>query len=425
MATRIYEGERANVIPLPKTKGMAWAWYAVTLLLLVQWMNSVDRNIIAVILQPIKIEFHLSDTQLGALSAICYAISYSIAAMPLGMLADRVNRAKLLSALLVGWSAVTLFTGLAQNYTQLILARMGLAVFEAGSQPTGLAMIADIFPSNRRATAVGIFMLSVPLSGLVGITLTGYIAHRYGWRAPYFVLGLPGIAIAILVALTLRDPRSAATKQALAVVQAGQAQSEDRSLKAIFHTFVVSPSLLHTLLGTIFMTCSAAGFMIWMTSFLIRTHGMNLAAAAAGTGLTAGFSGLIGVPCGGWALACAPLIAASIMVQNAPLAVGLIVVWSLIQAIGQAPAYSLFASLAPRHMRGAVVSTLSIATNGLAYGLGPPIIGVLSDLFEPAKGHQSLRYALLAVVAFKIASGIFYLVGARTVHEDLVRAAAA
>src|SRR5690606_9272996 len=187
----------------PVAKG---AWYTLIVLTLVYVSNSIDRTVMSILIEPVKAEFQLSDSQLGVLTGLAFGLTYALAGLPMGWLIDRVNRTKLLAAVVAIWSVCTSICGFAQSYPALVMARLAVGASESAAAPTAMSMIADLFPKERRSTAMGIFWTSTAFGTARSLLLGGVIAAIYGWRAAFFVAGVPGLILAVLIFLTVREP---------------------------------------------------------------------------------------------------------------------------------------------------------------------------------------------------------------------------
>jgi MFS family permease len=188
--------------------------YALILLMLIYCCHSIDRSVVAVLIEPIKREFNASDRVMGVIP-LAYSVAFITAMLPVGLLIDRVNRVRLLAALVGGWSVLTALAGLAQSMTFLILARMGTGAAEAGGQPTSLSLISDLFPQERRASALGVFYLATGLGGVVTFWIGAMVAAVHGWRATFFVAGLPGAMLVIVMLATFRARAARSASQPL------------------------------------------------------------------------------------------------------------------------------------------------------------------------------------------------------------------
>ena len=180
--------------------------YVLALLVVVYVFNFLDRQIVTILAEPIKVDLGLNDTQIGLMTGLAFALFYTVLGIPIARLADRANRVSIISVALVIWSGMTALSGFAQNFWQMLAARIGVGVGEAGCSPPAHSLIADYYPPEKRASALSIYALGIPFGSILGLLAGGWIAEIYGWRTAFFVVGVPGIALAALVKLTLREP---------------------------------------------------------------------------------------------------------------------------------------------------------------------------------------------------------------------------
>lgn len=398
------------------------AWYALAILTLIYTLHSVDRSVMSVVVEPLKAEFHLNDSQLGVLTGLAFGLTYAIAGLPLGYLIDRVDRRRLLSLLVLVWSGCTALCGVVASYPGLVGARLAVGLAEAGGSPTALSMIADLFPPRRRSTAMAIFWASTALGTAASFIVGSIVAVRFGWRSAFLMAGLPGIAIALILYSTVAEPareRSRGAKDAAA----------DRAppIAETLRYAVSQPLFLHTFIGMTLNSMMLSGILVWQASFLIRVHHLPLERAGLLAGLAAGifggFGSLSGGPLGDRSFArgglpALPLLAAvttflSVLMglvftlaSSLPLVIAGLVLFELIGRTYTAPGYSaVVGSLQPR-MRGLCVSTLQIATNLIGYGLGPFLAGYVSDR---AGGPDSIGWGLLSLMAMGLWACVHYL----------------
>jgi len=241
--------------------------YAMLLLVLVFTSSHVDRQILAILLQPIKLELQLSDTQLGFLSGVAFAIFYATLGVPMAMWADRGNRRNLIALALATWSGMTAVCGMATNFWQLALARIGVGIGEAGSSPPSHSMIADMYPPAERAGAMGTFSLGINLGLMTGFLVGGWISQWYDWRAAFYVVGLPGLLLALVVRLTLREPPRGYAEGLRS------SSHEAPSLGAIVRFMASTPTLRHLATGATLASFVGYGVVLWLPAFLMRSTG--------------------------------------------------------------------------------------------------------------------------------------------------------
>lgn len=410
--------------------------YTLLMLLLIFTFSNIDRHILAVLLEPIKHELDLSDTQLGFLSGLAFAVFYSTLGIPMAMWADRHGRKNIILMAIAVWSAMTVLCGFAANFMQLALTRMGVSIGEAGSSPPSNSMIADLYPPHRRATAMAIYSLGINIGIFGGFIIGGWINQLYGWRAAFFVVGAPGLMIAAIGWLTLREPpRGHADGLVGATVIAPR-------LGAVFRHVWHTKSIRHIIAGASLSSFVGYGGVAWTASYLIRNHGMTTGEAGSIIGIYVGLAGGLGVYTGGvladrlgrhdhrwglWLIAGAGLLSAPfyvgfLLTDSKELALFLwaIPVFVSVFYVGSTGAW--VQGLTPLGMRSVVPAVNLLIINVIGLGLGPMTVGVLSDLFEPSLGIDSLRYALLVVSTAWLWGGLHFYLASRTLREDLDRA---
>lgn len=387
-------------------------WYALAVMTLIYACHFLDRMMISIIIEPVRKEFHLNDSQIGLLTGIAYGATFALAGIPIGLLIDRVNRVKLLALLVTIWSGMTTLSGFAQNFAQLLLARMGVGASESGGSPTSLSLISDLFPASKRSTAVGCFFLSNAFGAIMSIFIGGYIAANYGWRAAMLVAGVPGLIFALVFFLTVREPRRGAMEADCGMSEQKKAASFIQVIRYIRD----NSTMFHILVGFVATSAGVATIGAWLPSFVMRFHGFNIKEAGFAVALASGFCGAIGSALGGYltdkaaknrprrrmdvsmcACLVAALTAAAGMLAGAgPVAVSLLSFTQMLAFIVFPAAFGAMLSITAPNMRGATSASLQICSNLAGYGLGPFMVGLLSDFYG---GDQSLRYAMLTVMS--------------------------
>ena len=269
--------------------------YALGLMVAIYVVNFIDRNIFSILIEPIKAEIHLTDTQLGFLGGISFAIFYTFLGIPIARWADKGNRRNIVCLALLVWSTMTAVTGLARNFWMLLVARIGVAVGEAGCTPPIHSLISDYFPAERRATALSIYSLGIPIGGAFGTLAGGWIGEYFGWRTAFLVVGLPGLLLALLTRLTLRElPRGFSDGAAVA-----PAPASSMSMGEVLHFLWGLKSFRHLSLA-----CALNGFIgygvgLFTPSFFIRSHGLGLAETSTWL-FVSGLTGMLGTFLGGF-----------------------------------------------------------------------------------------------------------------------------
>ena len=413
--------------------------YVLTLLSLVYLFNFVDRQIFSVLLESIKREFHFSDTQLGLLGGIAFGFFYATVGLPLARLADRCNRRNLIAISLALWSGMTALCGQASGFATLFLTRMGVGVGEAGGMPPSYSLISDYFPPRRRGFALAVFNLGIPFGVMTGFLLGGWINQLYGWRSAFLAVGLPGVALSILVASTLREPRRGRYDE-----QAAQGELPSIRSTALF--LWERPACRHLCLAASLYGLAAWGAGVWQPSFFIRVHGMSSGVAGTWLALVFGLSGACGAMLGGtladrlaqktgdyrWY----PWISAAGVVISIPF-VFLVYLWpapipallflSVPTIFGHmylGPTMAMLLGIAGARRRAVASAIYAFVLNLVSMGAGPLIVGWSSDHLQARYGAEGLRYSiLLLVVSATVWAAVHFVLAARTLREDLMSAA--
>jgi len=396
--------------PKSSIKGDAYKNYMLIVLLVILAFNYVDRLALGLVMQNIKSDLHLSDTQLGLLTGITFAFFYSVMGVPIARWADRGNRVTIITLTTALWSVMVALSGSAASFLQLIIIRSGVAVGEAGCVPPAHSLIADYFNRAERPRALGVYMLGAPLSAFIGYFGAGWLNELYGWRMMFVILALPGLALAALARFTLKEPRRATA----AAAQAAPAQA---SLREVLTALWAIPTFRHVLLAYSAAIFFSAGLSQWLPTFFIRSHGLRTGELGTLFTLSFGFTGLAGIY-GGGALASryAPnnerlqlrvLVALTVvllmlrpiafLVPSTFWALALMSVAAMTVYVGEGPLFAIFQSLVPGRMRATSIALIYLCANLFGMGLGPLAVGALSDVMRPWAGADSLRYAMVAV----------------------------
>lgn len=398
------------------TPGRRWTLLAV--LFLVSTCNYVDRHILSVLIQPIKTEFGASDTMMGLLTGFAFAVFYAVLGLPVARIADRGNRRLVISISVAIWSVMTALCGLAQSFVQLALARVGVGVGEAGAIPPAQSLIADYFPPEQRARAISVFMSSATLGYIVAFSGGAYLAANHGWRAAFLVMGLPGIALAIVAAMVLDEPR----RSGMRVASSELAEPFGTTLRILAgkRSFV----LLNCAMVLYFL--AAYGALIWIPAFLVRVLGAQLVAVGTLMGVVSGVAGAAGTLGGGvlidrlirhdgrW-LVRAPavmLIVALVALQFALSAEGLTLFFAMYFAAYLVISAALPALFSAIHQvcgsarRATAIAICFFLANLIGLGLGPLVTGVLSDYFSATMGAEGLRMAIMIAVLVLIPAAV-------------------
>ena len=420
-----------NPYASPRTR-----YYALGVLTVVYSFNFIDRQLLAILQESIKLDLQLSDGQLGLLTGFAFAVFYVTAGIPIARWADKSNRRNIVAGAVFVWSFMTALSGLAQNYIQLLLARIGVGVGEAGGSPPSHSIISDIFPAERRASALGFYSTGVNIGILFGFLFGGWLNEFFGWRIAFMVVGIPGIILAIVVRMTLAEPVR------------GMSERRKDSEKAVPFGEVLRllwsrRSFRHMAMGSAMNAFAGYSVSSWTASFMIRSHGMTTGELGTWLTLIIGVCGAVGVFFGAlladkfavgdkrwyvWVPALAgfifvPFLAAALLADSTYLALSLLVIPGLMGNVYLGCIIATTHGLVGLRMRAMSSAILFFILNIIGLGAGPWAIGMLSDSLAPSLGVESLRYAMLYLLpaAMFWSACHFYLAG-RTLCKDLAAA---
>ncbi len=435
----------APVADKPFVLTNAYRFYVVWSLCGVYLINIMDRQLMSLLMEPIRTEFGLLDRHMGFLGGFAFAIFYTVLGVPLARVADRGHRINLIAISIVVWSAFTAATGLAKNFWHLLLARIGVGIGEAGCNPAAYSLIGDYFDSKRRATALGIYQAGSYIGTFVGMFLGGFIAHTYGWRTAFFWVGLPGLLIAIVLKLTVRElPRGYSDPNAVV--------TEPPSSIAVLRTLWSKSSFRHLSFAAALHNFAIYGAGTFYSAFLIRTHGFNIKEVGLWLGLVTVIGGVGGTLCGGlisdrlatrsndsrhylWVPALSLIVgfplAQTVLAVNDPT----LVLWLLVPSIFcsaafLAPSITATYRLVTLRERALASALLLFILNMIGLGFGPWLVGILSDflrasLLESGQSEtqalaDGLRWSLRIVVIVNLWSAVHYFIAARTLRAQTV-----
>ena len=412
--------------------------YTLGVLAVVYMFNFLDRQIMAILLEPIKIELEASDTQMGFLVGLTFAIFYATLGMPIAMLADRVNRRNIITAAISIWSAMTVVCGYAANFVQLSLARIGVGIGEAGSTPPSHSIIADLFSPEQRGTAMGVFALGVNIGLLIAYLAGGWLSENWGWRMTFVAVGLPGLLIAALLYFTVSEPRRGSADRTTAAPDP-DTSSDAPGFKAVAGHMWRVRSIRHLCIGATLAGFIGYGFVLWMPSFLVRSHGLSPTEVGLTLALMNGVIGALGTFTAGkltdvlsrrdvrwraWVVTLGkggyvPFLAAVFMVDDLTTALVLYTIPAFFGGFYLAPTFALIQSLVSLRMRALASSIVLFVLNIIGMGFGPQLVGIMSDWFAPEYGKESLRMALLVLSFINLWCAYHYFTAARTLGADL------
>ena len=406
----------------PRGSGLVLA-----LLLLAYIFNFLDRQILGILAGSIIADLKLTDAEFGAIGGIAFAILYSVLGVPLGLLADRTSRSRVVAGALVVWSGFTALCGTATSCAQLFFYRLGVGVGEAGGVAPSYALIADYYPPERRARALAIFSLGIPLGLALGTLIGAYLAAWVNWRAAFIAMGVAGIVLAPIMLLVVKDkPRAAG--------------AESAPLSATFPIIARKPSFWLMAIAASCSSLAGYGLALWTPSVLERSFGFGLIergqflASIFLIGGTAGvfLGGLLAdrlgqgdrrwyarLPAIAW-LITAPLFAFGLMSTDPWTAWALLLIPNALNILWLGPVTTAVQHLVPARMRSTASASFLLINNLIGLGVGPTLIGALSELFKERFGTEALRYAAVSVVGFYIVAALLMLLAARRLRDDWV-----
>ena len=378
--------------------------------------------ILAILVEPIKAEFALSDTQVGLLTGLAFAFFYATFGIPIARMADVGNRRNIIAWSLAAWSVMTVLCGMAQSFVQLLLARVGVAVGEAGAVPPSHSLIADYFSPEKRAMALSLFTVGSTVGYLIGFAAGGIVAEIYGWRMAFLLVGTPGVLFAVLIRLTLKEPRESNKISELDEVV------QDASLSDAARLLLHKKSYLFIVLGFACYSVLSYGATQWVASFLIRSHGMGIAEVGIKYGLVVSVSTGLGVLFGGWlsdklyttdprwmvripALCCIAAFPVSIFVftlADTHVVIALMGVLGFFFGATTPPAMAAIHVIAGERRRALAIAFTFLLTNIVGLGMGPVFIGFLSDTLQANMGADALGQSILYTHILLLLAGLFF-----------------
>lgn len=414
--------------PAQPTLTVPRARAVLALLLFAYIFNFLDRQILGILGPSIKADLHLSDTQFGAIGGLAFALLYSVLGVPLAYLADRTSRSSVIAGSLAVWSGFTALCGIATGYWQLFLFRLGVGVGEAGGVAPSYALIADYFPPKRRARALAIFSLGVPI-GLGGGSFIGaYLAAWFGWRSAFLIMGLAGILLAPVIKYAVRDlPRPAPTGEAAPLLQ-------------VFPMVARKPTFWLMAFAASMSSLCGYGLAVWTPSVLIRSYHLDLIATGNFLASLLIIGGCTGVFLGGWLadrfgamdrgwyaklptiawLITAPTFALGLMAPSLWIAWPLLLIPNALNILWLGPVTTAVQHLVPQPMRATASASFLFINNLIGLGVGPLLIGGISDALKATYGAESLRYAAVGCTAFYLFAALLMLFAIKRLRVDWV-----
>lgn len=441
--------------------------YALAMLLLVYTLNFIDRQIVAVLGEDIKAALHLDDTQFGLLGGLAFALFYTVLGIPIARVAERGNRVRIISVALAVWSGFTALCGSATSFLQILIYRIGVGVGEAGCTPPAHSLISDYVPAERRASALALYSMGVPIGTFAGFALGAVIAENFGWRAAFFAVGIPGVLLALLTWFTLKEPRLFG----LAKNTAAHGASFGDALKELSR----KPSYWYAVLAATVVSFLGYGHAYFLPAYLARTHEMGLQERGLGMAVMVLIAGVAGTWLGGRLadraaqrdtraymtlpaiafLLGAPFFVMGMLVPHGVynvmgfglgsgyVALLLLAAPTALNSIWFGPIYASIQGLAQPHTRATAVAVMFFILNLIGLGLGPTVVGALSDMFAaqhfgaadaaafkaacPSTQQgacaiaraEGLKLSLLWSASTGVLALLFFWLGRRTIRQDL------
>ena len=415
-------------------KGRQSTVFIAGFLCLIYVLHGIDRNIVNILAIPIQKEFALSDAELGLLTGLMFTLSYIAFGLPLARLADRptTNRVGLISASVALWSGFTALCGVTQTFTQLILARIGVSIGEAGCNPTAHSLIADSVPVEKRPLALSIYGLGPALGTLFGLLLGGLLQQHLGWRNAFIIVGLPGILVAAIFWLTVREPRHRGINSAASGMRAV-------TMREALAEALRSRALVYLTGGIASSVVLNYGTVVWTGIFFVRGHGLSVGQTGLWLGLVSGIGGAFGVLLGGivtslagkaryhlalrW-LACGfvlatPLLVCAYQVADWRLAFAFLFAAAILGQTWYGPAYGCVPALIGPASRAMTVFLIGMFANLVGLGIAPVVFGFLSDLITPHFGGDSVRWVLTTASLFSLAPALAFIMASRNLPAEL------
>ena len=407
-------------------------YYVLAVLTGVYAFNFLDRTIFNVLIEPIKKEFALSDTTMGLLAGFGFVLFYSLLGIPIARVADRVNRRNIVALAFAFWSAMTFLCGLASSVTTLALARIGVGIGESAGTPASQSMLADLFDKNERPRALGIYAIGTYLGVFLGYFLGGWVNQHYGWRAAFVSAGLPGVALAALLWLTIAEPKRGAMAETFAPEPIGPT----------LRFLISQPSFVIVLLGFCLTSYTNYATSAWIPPFLARVHHLSSAEIGAYAGTFKGLCGIAGTLVGGfvvgqisrrddrwklWAPAimsglAGPVFAVCMLTPDFVTMIAALAATSFLVGFHLGPIFAIAQTVARPSMRALASALVLLTATCFGQGVGPLAVGMVNDALKASFGPDAVRYSLLSAAATTTLGALLFVWAARFIRADVARA---
>lgn len=431
---------------MQRAASLGYRSYVLVVLVIVYTFNFIDRQIVGILAIPIKAELHLSDSQLGLMGGLAFAIFYTLLGIPIARLADRASRTAIMTAALALWSLMTAVCGLTHNFVQLFLARMGVGVGEAGGVAPAYSLICDYFPPKQRSRALSVYSFGIPIGAALGIVLGGFISSLMSWRMAFFIVGSAGLLITPLLKFTVREPERGAlepTRGSLDPARSASDREHGANAPALLEVIAVlarKPSFWGLSLGASCASMMGYGLFFWAPSLLVRSFHLSLLHASLGYGAMVLLGGLIGIWCGGVLadrygetrramyafipaiafVTTVPFYVAGVLSTTLWLSFAVLLVPTALGLVWLGPVLAAVQHLVPANMRATASALFLFINNLIGIGLGTTLIGVVSDSMRLRFGVESLRYAILAGTGFYLLAAALLFFAGNKLAKDWV-----
>ncbi|MCE2392380.1 MAG: MFS transporter [Proteobacteria bacterium] len=416
----------------------AYRRYVLGIMACVSVLNVMDRQVIAVLIEPIKHDLEVSDRAMGLLSGTAFAIFHALASIPIAMWADRWVRRTIVSLGLTLWSGLTLATGYARGFSEMFLIRIGVGIGETTGASPAQSLLSDYFPAQRRSTALAVLIMGGSVGSIVAYLGGGWLAEAFGWRTVFIVFGALGLLFAPLLHFSVREPARGQSDP-------GAADSSALPLGEGLRSLLRHASFRHLILGIGLCATASYALLTWSAPFLTRVHGLSTGEAGTFLALGYGLSGAVGMLAGGWivdallgrdvrwmvwAPALASMLAAPfawtfLLAPTPGLALIAVIPTSLLNSFYLGPLYAVAQNLASLRTRALAAALLALSNSVMGLGIAPPLVGWLTDVLAEDLGPQAIRYSISALLLVHFWSGLHLWLAGRTLRSDLRRGQAA
>jgi MFS family permease len=407
-------------------------YYVLAILTVVYALNFLDRTIFNVLIEPIKKEFVLSDTTMGLLAGFGFVLFYSALGIPIARIADRLNRRNIVAIAFAFWSAMTFLCGMASSVATLALARIGVGIGESAGTPASQSMVADLFDKNERPRALGVYAIGTYLGVFLGYFIGGYVSQHYGWRTAFFAAGLPGIALAGLLWLTISEPKRGAMAE----------RFEPEPLGPTLRFLASQRTFLIVLVGFCLTTYTNYATAAWIPPFLARVHHLSSAEIGTYAGTFKGLFGMAGTLIGGltvaqiarrddrwklWAPAimsglAGPVFAVCMLTPDFATMVAALAATSFLVGFHLGPIFAIAQTVAKPSMRALASAIVLLSATCFGQGVGPLAVGMINDALKSAYGNEAVRYSLLSAALTTTLGALLFVWAAGSVSGDIKRA---